>query len=95
MPVRYLVRQPGPRPVAAGSFDGRTWADRLSNMRSSLDLVISTDTSVSQLAGALAKRVWAILPFVAGWRWLPDFDESPWYPTARSFRQDDSRAWEG
>ena len=58
-----------------------------------LDLVISIDTSVAHLAGALAKPVWLLLPFTPDWRWLLERADSPWYPTARLFRQDDSRAW--
>jgi len=61
---------------------------------SNLDLVISVDTSVVHLAGALAKPVWVMLPFIPDWRWLLDRDDSPWYPTARLFRQDNSRAWD-
>ena len=59
-----------------------------------MDLVIAVDTSVAHLAGALAKPVWVLLPFVPDWRWLLDRDDSPWYPTARLFRQDDSRRWD-
>ncbi len=59
-----------------------------------LDLVISVDTSVAHLAGALAKPVWVLLPFVPDWRWLLDRNDSPWYPTALLFRQDDTRQWE-
>ncbi len=61
---------------------------------SHLDLVISIDTAVAHLAGALAKPVWVMLLFDADWRWLLDREDSPWYPTARLFRQDESRAWE-
>jgi tetratricopeptide (TPR) repeat protein len=61
---------------------------------SNLDLVISVDTSVVHLAGALAKPVWVLLPFTSDWRWLLDRDDSPWYPTARLFRQDDTHAWD-
>jgi hypothetical protein len=59
-----------------------------------LDLVISVDTSVAHLAGALAKPVWVLLPYLPDWRWLLDRDDSPWYPTARLFRQDETRSWE-
>ena len=53
------------------------------------------DTSVAHLAGALAKPVWILLPYSPDWRWLLDRDDSPWYPTARLFRQDRSCAWDG
>jgi ADP-heptose:LPS heptosyltransferase len=62
---------------------------------SQLDLVISVDTSVAHLAGALGRPVWILLPFVPDWRWLLDRDDSPWYPTARLFRQTDARDWHG
>jgi tetratricopeptide (TPR) repeat protein len=58
-----------------------------------LDLVISADTSVAHLAGALGVPVWILLPFVPDWRWQLGRDDSPWYPTARLFRQDDQRDW--
>ena len=52
-----------------------------------LDLVISADTSVAHLAGALARPVWLLLPFAPDWRWLLKRNDSPWYPTMRLFRQ--------
>jgi tetratricopeptide (TPR) repeat protein len=58
-----------------------------------LDLVISVDTSVAHLAGALGRPVWILLPFTPDWRWLLDRDDSPWYPTARLFRQTETREW--
>jgi tetratricopeptide (TPR) repeat protein len=59
-----------------------------------LDLVISVDTSVAHLAGALGKPVWILLPYAPDWRWMLGREDSPWYPTARLFRQDASRRWE-
>lgn len=61
---------------------------------SQLDLVIAVDTSVAHLAGALAKPVWLLLPYIPDWRWLLKRETSPWYPTARLFRQDDSRSYD-
>jgi ADP-heptose:LPS heptosyltransferase len=52
-----------------------------------LDLVISADTSVAHLAGALGRPTWILLPYAAEWRWLVGREDSPWYPAARLFRQ--------
>jgi hypothetical protein len=71
----------------------KTYADTAA-LIANLDLVISVDTSVAHLAGALAKPVWILLPFIPDWRWLLDRDDSPWYPTARLFRQDETRGWD-
>jgi Glycosyltransferase family 9 (heptosyltransferase) len=62
---------------------------------SQLDLVISVDTSVAHLAGALGKPVWILLTHAPDWRWLLDRDDSPWYPTARLFRQGEGGEWTG
>ncbi len=59
-----------------------------------LDLLISIDTSVAHLAGALGKPVWILLPFAPDWRWSLDPDRTPWYPTARLFRQTTPNCWQ-
>jgi hypothetical protein len=52
-----------------------------------MDLVITVDTAIAHLAGALGRPVWILLPYAPDWRWLLGREDSPWYPTARLFRQ--------
>jgi Flp pilus assembly protein TadD len=59
-----------------------------------LDLIITVDTAVAHLAGALAKPVWMLTPFQPDWRWQLDVEDSPWYPTMRLFRQPRPGDWE-
>ena len=59
-----------------------------------MDLVISVDTSAAHLAGAMGKPVWILLSFFPDWRWLLDRDDSPWYPTAKLYRQHMPGAWD-
>jgi tetratricopeptide (TPR) repeat protein len=60
-----------------------------------LDLVIAVDTAVAHLAGAMAKPIWLLLPHIQDWRWLNGRNDSPWYPTAKLFRQPQIGDWGG
>jgi len=59
-----------------------------------LDLVITVDTSVAHLAGALGCPTWILLPYTPDWRWLLGRDDNPWYPTVRLFRQPKPRDYD-
>jgi ADP-heptose:LPS heptosyltransferase len=67
--------------------------DGMAAMIDVLDLVISVDTSVVHVAGALARPVWILLPFAPDWRWGVSGASTPWYPTARLFRQPRTGDW--
>ena len=75
-------------PLAAGTALADTAA-----LIAELDLIISVDTSIVHLAGALARPCWVLLPFAPDWRWMLGRDDSPWYPTLRLFRQSRLRDW--
>ena len=88
----YDLLTPGrlkPRPVDQTDFTAT--AALIMNM----DLVISVDTAVAHLAGALGKPLWLLLPANPDWRWLLDREDSPWYPSARLFRQHLRGDWAG
>jgi len=76
------------------------WTDELSDFAQTaalveaLDLVISVDTAVVHLAGALGRPIWLLNRFDRCWRWLLDRDDSPWYPTLRQFRQNEPGDWD-
>jgi Tfp pilus assembly protein PilF len=71
----------------------RDYGDTLAALQC-LERVITVDTSVGHLAGAMGKEVWIMLPYAPDWRWLLDRDDSLWYPTVRLFRQGPDRHWE-
>jgi len=60
-----------------------------------LDLVVTTDTCIAHLAGAMAKPVWILLPHLSDWRWMQQIETTPWYPTVRLFRQRSPGDWAG
>jgi hypothetical protein len=79
-------------PLIDPSGDLRDFADTAA-LISRLDLVISVDTSVAHLAGALGKPVWTLLRFAPDWRWLLGRNDCPWYPTMRLYRQHAPGDW--
>jgi hypothetical protein len=81
---------PGLADVSAELTDFGETAALIAN----LDLVITVDTAMGHLTGAMGKPVWIMLPKASDWRWLLDRSDSPWYPTARLFRQQTPGAWD-
>ncbi len=100
-----LQKGPGSEQLAAiaGSFSVRDFGDDLDTAHGpfmdtaaiigNLDLVVTSDTAVAHLAGALAVPTWVALPLAADWRWMRDRDDTPWYPHMRLFRQSHFDDW--
>ncbi|WP_433704074.1 tetratricopeptide repeat protein [Paraburkholderia sacchari] len=88
-----LAELAGGPPVHDFSDDLRDFGDTAALIMN-LDLVIAVDTSVAHLAGALGKPVWILVPANGEWRWLEKRADSPWYPTARLFRQREVGDWQ-
>ena len=78
--------------VVDGSSGERDLAETAA-LVATLDLVITTDTCIAHLAGAMGKPVWILLPHLADWRWMQETERTPWYPTARLFRQRVAGDW--
>jgi hypothetical protein len=101
--VRFFSLQKGDRePEVANAPDSVVRLnERLTSFRDTavalgkLDLVITTCTSVAHLAGALGRPFWVVLSRNADWRWLVGREDSPWYPSARLFRQTVLDDWDG
>ncbi len=91
--VAQLQRSPLRDRVIDWSKDFHDFSDTAA-LIDNLDLVIAVDTSVAHLAGALGKPLWLLNRYNTCWRWLLDRTDSPWYPTARLFRQDETREWD-
>lgn len=95
--VRFFSLQKGPASVEAVSAPAGMelvdWTSELNDFAdtaglvANLDLVISVDTVILHVAGALGRPVWTVLDFVPEWRWLLDREDSPWYPSMRLFRE--------
>lgn len=90
--ARQAVNRPDGFDLVDLTADLHDFADTAALIKN-LDLVISVDTAVAHLAGALAKPVWVLIPFVPEFRWLLARTDSPWYPTMRLFRQPRLNDW--
>ncbi len=98
-----LQKGQGGEQVRSCGFPVIDWTDEMDNTRGPftdtaavmkhLDLVVTCDSAVAHLAGALGVPVWTALPTAADWRWFQDWDDSPWYPTMRLFRQQEMGDW--
>jgi tetratricopeptide (TPR) repeat protein len=102
--VQFVSLQKDVRPTDARAFreqgkvidlgaDLKDFSDTAAIV-SQLDMVVTVDTAVAHLAGAMAKPVWILLPYVPDFRWLLDRNDSPWYPSARLFRQSKASDWD-
>jgi hypothetical protein len=102
--VRFYSLQKGPAAASQAAvpppgMDLIDWTSDLHDfaetaaLMMNLDLLISVDTSVVHMAGAIGKPVWVLVPFVPDFRWLLNRTDTPWYPTMRLFRQPALRDW--
>jgi ADP-heptose:LPS heptosyltransferase len=92
--AEQLALLPGNVFVWDGSSRDRDLAETAA-LVATLDLVITTDTCIAHLAGAMGKPVWILLPHLADWRWMQEIETTPWYPTARLLRHREPGDWAG
>jgi hypothetical protein len=94
-------REASGQSVESPQFEMADWTNELQDFADTaalidrLDLIITIDTSVAHLAGAMGKPTWVLLRHTPDWRWMMDREESPWYPTMRLFRQRCLGDWAG
>jgi hypothetical protein len=99
--VRFISLQKGepPRNSTNAPFRLDDWTADLHDfadtaaLMANLDLIVTIDTSVAHLAGALGRPVWVMLPYQCDWRWMLDRSDNPWYPTMHLFRQPTRGNW--
>jgi hypothetical protein len=101
--VEFFNLQLGPGAAQLAEFPTAPMIDHTSQiadfadtaaLMGELDLIISVDTAVAHLAGALGRPVWTLISYVPDWRWGLEGDETPWYPTMRLFRQPALDDWD-
>lgn len=90
--VRQMGQAGSVLPLEDASSGSRDLAETAA-LVATLDLVISVDTAIAHLAGAMGMPVWVVLPQLADWRWMDEREDSPWYPTARLYRQQVRGEW--
>lgn len=94
MPMRVTDEPiPADWPMMDAAPRQRDMADS-ADLLAELDLLITCDTAVAHVAGALGRPVWTMLAHSAGWRWMLDRTDTPWYPTMRLFRQPRAGDWQ-
>ncbi|MGA2890311.1 MAG: tetratricopeptide repeat protein [Terracidiphilus sp.] len=90
--AEQLAALPGNVFLWDGSSRDRNLAETAA-LVATLDFVVTTDTCIAHLAGAMAKPVWLLLPHLSDWRWMQQIETTPWYPTVRLFRQRNPGDW--
>jgi tetratricopeptide (TPR) repeat protein len=94
--VEQIERNPFPVETLGADFDNtrNAFVDTLAVMEN-LNLIVSPDTSIAHVAGALGRPAWVVLKRVPDWRWLMKREDCPWYPSLRLFRQEKAGQWDG
>ncbi len=102
--IALVSLQKGDRSAEAATYSGRAMlADAARDITdyedtvaaiAALDLVVTVDTSVAHIAGAMGRPAWVLLPYTGDWRWLRERGDSPWYPSLRLFRQQAPSRWD-
>jgi hypothetical protein len=101
--ILFFPLQVGLAAVQCGRDDGPWWQDRRGTLRDfadtaalmrTLDLIVTVDTAVAHLAGAMGLETWVLLSHAPDWRWLPAQPTTPWYPTQTLFRRPGPGRWD-